>query len=519
MQPMLRCTIRAMRRSTSLSFAALAYVLPLTASAETIEVTPTDDYSVIESAQPGDEVVIAPGTYQYRVNFETSGTESEPIRIRAQDPSNPPVWNLSGQAIRDWPGSYGGGDNGRGCWQVRGDHYIISDIVFEECRDHGGAGLRAVNVQDLRVSNCVFSNSTNGLTGVADPFVIEFSEFVGNGRPYEDGDNPAHHLYIFGGSVELRYNVFHDAEAGQNFHVRARDAIIEYNWFATPGSYMGDVMSCEHFCGGTGHNGITQRMLLRGNVILQGNPNNNSQIIALFNDEGGSNDDTGAVETMELTMIHNTVIGTDVGDGHTQNLVNMRNDTVDTHVVLDNNAIYNVKDVAQPRDEGLSNWSIAGTNNWISTGTAASELSASVEGDDPGFVDPSAGDYRPATGSSLIGAAGPSSADAPSQEYFENGSNARMYRPRASTSDIGAFEHDTSGTGVGPGEGSGGTGGSSSGGTGGSSTGGSAGSAGGTAASSSDDDNGCGCRFGNTGHSGLAGLLLLSLLGAVRRRG
>lgn len=418
--------------------------------AKTIVVTPDDDYTVIESAGPGDEVIIASGIYQYRVSLETSGSETEPIIIRGQDPDDPPVWNLAGQVISEWPGSYGAGDAGRGCWQVRGDHYIISDIVFEECRDHGGSGLRAVNVQDLRISNCVFRNSTNGVTGAADPFVIEFSEFVGNGRPYTSNDNPAHNLYVYGGALELRYNLFHEAEQGQNFHVRARDSVIEYNWFSNPGSYMGDLMTCEHFCGGQGDQDITQSMLLRGNVIIQGNPSNTSQIIALFNDEGGSSDNTGDVATMRLTLAYNTIIGTEVSQGHTQRLVNLRNDTVGTHVILDNNAIVNVKDVAEPNNAQLLNWSISGTHNWLSTPTEAGELSASIMGADPIFENALDFDLRPRDNSPLVGAAGPSEVDVPDREYFQNESNPRMYRIRSSAGDVGAFEYATTGSGIGP---------------------------------------------------------------------
>ena len=508
-------------------------------AAATITVSPGDDYTKIEAAQAGDEVVIAPGTYQFRVNLENSGTAQAPIRIRAADPANPPVWDLSGTATGDWPGSYGAGDAGRGCWQIRGDHYEISDIVFTGCRDTSGSAVRAVNVTGVRLTHCGFFNSTNGVTGTAEGFVIEHSEFAGNGRPFQVGDNPSHNLYIFGGTLALRYNLFHNCEEGQNFHVRARDAVIEYNWFSSPGSYMGDMMTCEHFCGGGPGEAITQRMLLRGNVILQGNPVNLSQIIALYNDEGGSGDDTGNVASMELVMVYNTIVGTTVAAGHEQRLVNLRNDSVDTHVVLDNNVIHNVRDVAEPREPGQSNWSISGTNNWVSTGTAASELAANVEGLDPGFENGASDDYRPASSSPLLDAAGVSSTGVPTLEYFQNEDNARMYRVRASADDIGAFEYGTTGDGIGPGGdpfpdagtgggagsggsagtgggpgGSGGSGGGSAGTGGSAAAGGSAGedggagssgaSTGGTSGSSAkptataDDDGSCGCRLGST---------------------
>ena len=38
----------------------------------------------------------------------------------------------------------------------------------------------------------------------------------------------------------------------------------------------------------------------------------------------------------------------------------------------------------------------------------------------------------------------------PVAEYYENETIARMYRARASAKDIGAFEHDTTGSGIGP---------------------------------------------------------------------
>ena len=77
--------------------------------AETLQVTPDDSYDAIEGAQAGDEVVIAPGTYGFRVYLEAQGTASHPIVIRAQDPDNPPVWDLSNTLVEDAPGSYGAG--------------------------------------------------------------------------------------------------------------------------------------------------------------------------------------------------------------------------------------------------------------------------------------------------------------------------------------------------------------------------------------------------------------------------
>src|SRR5262245_2206301 len=59
-----------------------------------INVAPGDSCAKLESARAGDELVIAPGTYAFRVYFTASGTPTNPIVTRAQDPSNPPVWDF-----------------------------------------------------------------------------------------------------------------------------------------------------------------------------------------------------------------------------------------------------------------------------------------------------------------------------------------------------------------------------------------------------------------------------------------
>ena len=67
----------------------------------------------MEGAGPGDEVVVGPGTYRFRLYLEAHGTAVQPIVIRAANPADRPVWDLGGDIIENWPGSYGGGDRGR----------------------------------------------------------------------------------------------------------------------------------------------------------------------------------------------------------------------------------------------------------------------------------------------------------------------------------------------------------------------------------------------------------------------
>lgn len=406
------------------------------AHAETVTMTPDDDWSILESAQAGDIVEIAPGTYRFRVYLSNAGTAEEPIVIRAQDPNNRPVWDLVGEGedtfVDTWPGSYGAGDAHRGCWQVasEGAHYEISDIVFQNCRASSSAGIRMINSGPVTLRNCLFQHNTNGLTGASEALVVEHSEFFDNGKTLTTG-NMTHHLYIFGGAFTLRYSYLHDGHEGQAFHVRARESTLEYNWITRPASYVGDIMSCEQFCGPAPHQ---QVMLLRGNVIVQGSPANGSQLFALYRDA-----DPDPAARMELNLIHNTIIGTPRSGTH--NLVNLRNDSVGTYVRAYNNIIYNVATFAEPAEASASNWGVEGANNWFSDGTAAlGGLVDSIVGTEPGFADLGESNYSLLSGGAAVGAAASDVEYPVDREYYLNEDQAMKWRPRATALDLGAFE-------------------------------------------------------------------------------
>src|SRR5512143_2217136 len=159
----------AMGKVVSVLAAGLVLAAIRSATAATISVGPGDSYQKIESAQAGDEVVIAPGTYAFRVHLTKVGTADQPIVIRAQDPAQPPVWDLASTLVENAPGSYTAGDRGRGCWQVSGgEYYDISGIVFANCHNAGNnsAGMRYYNgARGIRLRDCTFRGSDNGLTG------------------------------------------------------------------------------------------------------------------------------------------------------------------------------------------------------------------------------------------------------------------------------------------------------------------------------------------------------------------
>lgn len=448
------------------SFASAAY-------GATIEVTPTDSFAKIEGAKPGDEVIIDPGTYKFRVYLQTQATAAQPIVIRAKDPANPPVWDLNGTTVETAPGSYTAGDRGRGCWQFSGAANIqVSDIVITGCHNAGfnSAGVRYYGAsKGIKLSNVVFRDNDNGLTGGSQDseITVEFCEFDRNGNLNASTSAPSHNIYIYGGTFTLRYSYAHDPIQGQNFHIRAHDAVIEYNWLSRAKSYAGDLMTDDDNDGATA---ATQNLTLRGNVIVQGSTQSNtSQIVAVYNDAGAAN------LTLNVKLLHNTFVGTTGGRAALVHLSNA--DATTMSAELDNNIVFGTSRPTLVED--TAHGKVAGQNNWLITGADATGLTGSVTGADPKFTSAAQNDFTLAAGSTAIGAALTSIAGLPDHEYYKDETITREYRLRASANDIGAFESTTQGPGIGPGggAGTGGAGGTATGGAGGAGTGGTGGSA------------------------------------------
>lgn len=404
-----------------------------TAAAETFQMGPGDDYTVLEAAQPGDIVEIAPGTYQFRVHLSAAADASNPIVIRAADPTNPPIWDLGGMSVGAWPGSYTGGDNDRGCWMVRGSGYEISGVEFRNCHNAGGnsAGLRTIASTDVTLRDVRFAGNDVGLSGDGEGTLVEFSEFVGNGQ---QSNPPQHSIYIYGGSLHLRYNYIHDSAGGQNLHIRARESVIEYNWIARAQNYEADIM--------TGNDPV-HTMVFRGNVVVgSGAPGNGSQVFVLYNDSGASG------ISMNLELVWNTFI---VQSGTNPALVAVSNNTLDSaSVFIANNIVFGTNRAVTMNDASVANTTISGSNNWFPTGSDVAPLVGTVFGEDPGFRDLQALDLALTDEGAAVGAADESVDGAPDREYYESEDNPMMFRWRTTASDLGALQHDTRGPGYGP---------------------------------------------------------------------
>jgi len=507
-------------RRLACAVATFVVLVSASALAATINVAPGDSFAKIEGAKPGDEVVIAPGTYGFRIYLTQQAPADKPIVIRAADPTNPPVWDLSAGYVENAPGSYTAGDRGRGCWQLSGATNIqISGLVITGCHssDADSAGLRYYEgTSGILLSNVVFRGNDNGLTGgsQASQITVEFCEFDANGTLQASSSSPSHNIYVYGGDFTLRYSFVHDPVQAQNFHIRAQRSVIEYNWFARAASYAGDLMTDDDYDGsGT----FTQSMIFRGNVIVQGSTqSNDSQIIAVYNDA------RAAGLTLNVTLVYNTFVGPTGGRAALVHLSNADGTTMNAE--LDDNLI--VGATAATHVEMTSVGKVTGTHNWLPTGATATGLAATVFGASPGFTSAPQEDFTLVSGSSAIGAATALSTGAPDHEYFRDETVTRMYRLRATAHDVGAFESTTTGAGVGPsgvitvgtdGGATTGTGGATATGTGGATgSGGAPTGAGGTTATSSG--GGCGCQIGARSGANADLILGAALVFAARRR-
>lgn len=99
----------------------------------------------MRDANPGDEIVVAPGVYEPQGKFsfgnkatrfgsDKNGTQNAPIILRAQDPNNRPVF-------KGPSGRY----DGYGIY-ILGDYWILKDLIVEECQ-----------------KGIVFDNANNGI--------------------------------------------------------------------------------------------------------------------------------------------------------------------------------------------------------------------------------------------------------------------------------------------------------------------------------------------------------------------
>ena len=211
--------------------------------------------------QPGDTVLIQPGTYDGGITVETGGTIDAPITFKA---------NGAGVIIE---GS--GGD--RDAFFITGADYIVVDGLTIQHATR--AGMRIDNSHHVTVRNCTFAG--NGTWGL----FTDFSDYttVENSEAY--GSVAEHGIYISNSSDSptIRGNRLHDNH-GCGLHMNGDismggDGIISY------AVVENNIVYENGFGGGSGINmdGVTDSVV-RNNLLY----NNHASGISLYQIDGGS---------------------------------------------------------------------------------------------------------------------------------------------------------------------------------------------------------------------------------------
>lgn len=424
--------------------------------------SPSTVYSIIDSLQPSDIVEFAPGKYEYRICFSRqSGNSLEPIILRAQDPNNRPVFDLSGDGIwsatdNDWIGNWPGncGSSDRAIWQFTNvAYYEVSDIVFrgahQGATEENGSAIRIVaNVNygsfahHISFRNCLFEDNDNGVQGGGDDILYEYCEFRSNGATdvqVANGADGTHNMYIHGGDLTVRYCHFHNPLRGQNFHLRSKTALFEYNLIEHGFNYMGDIMT--NMYDRANGDAITQELTLLGNVIIEKtDPGNNSKVFSFYNDQNWPN------TSMRLNMYYNTIIGN--GDGSALLRIYDDANVPMQEAFIYNNIFYNVHRPFNI-ESGLTatDYHLETRNNWWPSGydysPYAAFMSDSIFGTILAFNDPGSKDYSLTASSEVKDVADTSISGLvlPQYEYNQNGLATNVALPRTSALSLGAFEY------------------------------------------------------------------------------
>ena len=321
-------------------------------------------------ANPGDIIEVQPGVYkptQGRNSIRRAGEPGKPIIMHGvvRDGQRP-AFDAEGQDID------------RGIfyiWETAHD-WVFENLEFRNA--HGGkthsrnAAAAYIKASNITFRNCYSHDNENGWfsTSTAENTLLEFCETAFNGA----NDGHTHNHYVSSRSITLRGCYVHDSRGGQNYKDRSQHTVLEYNWFQNAGNYDIDWAS----------NGQNNALMI-GNVVVRLNDFGNRKIINL-------GDGTG-VRGGIITLINNTIIALD-----DRYRVFERVASSTARLVLYNNIVYGSRTVFSKA--GWDAFPTTGGNNWFPASardvvaTNAPQLQGSIFGEEPGFVDFAAGDYR-----------------------------------------------------------------------------------------------------------------------------
>ncbi|MEM7151506.1 MAG: right-handed parallel beta-helix repeat-containing protein [Myxococcota bacterium] len=381
----------------------LAVGLSRSAAAEVIEVGPADDVeSVINGAQPGDEIVLADGMYvlKERFSFDIAGTEAEPIIIRAADGAVPHLHRPNAsENIMDIDGAswvevrgieFSGGS--AGVRIAAADHLTIADCEIHDTNDvalranDGGVLYEALHIVGNHIHDT--NNTGEGMYLGCNDNGCQVANSVIERNYVHHTNNPA--TITQGDGIELKEGSYGNVIADNVIHDTNYPCILTYS---AVGNGPANVVE-RNVMWNCGDHGIQSSAdaVIRNNIILSANQNG----IAMQSHQSGAPDG--------LVVVHNTIVQA-TNDG-----ISLRDQV--GPVTIANNAVYaETGSAIFIRGGDASELTLAG--NVGQGGLAGGDGSGYVDGDlVADFIDGHFGgappiDVFPAAGGSLVDAGDP----------------------------------------------------------------------------------------------------------------
>jgi hypothetical protein len=521
---------RSFRPLSASLFAAATLFASLPANAAVFEITPSDDLiASINKLQPGDELVLAGGTYNLSSKFSitVSGTAQAPIVIRAKDGEVPVITrpDANQNTINIENNSH---VTLRGLEVVGGSHGIrlnnASFITIEECHVHdtGDVGISA-NVpggkyEGLKLLRNHIHDTNNTGEGMylgcnTNGCQMWNSLIEGNYIHHTNGPTVSQ-----GDGIEIKEGSYSNIVRDNVIHDTNYPCIITY---AAVGNGGPNIIE-RNLLWGCGDHAIQAA----ADVVIQNN------IILGANADSIRNQPHQSGSPSNIVIAHNTILK-GAGDA-------IRSDGITGSVTIANNAIYAPNgsairvNINGGQVTAAGNVGVGGVQQVPMGFSATGELATDFVQANLGGAPPN--DVFPKPGSALAGAG--DKAHVVADDF--NGT------PREGTADVGAYKLDPAGNpgwtlaadfkeilmggnggaggAGGSGSGAGGAGGSESGGAGGGAGGEGTGTGGTNGSGGADpgDDGSCSCRAAgaNQGPSSMGWLglgLMAAALGARRR--
>jgi hypothetical protein len=336
-------------------------------------------FAQLPALKPGDVVEVAGGASYGAVTLKTDGSADQKITFRGiRVGGKRPVLN--------------GGTN---TLQIDSSHVVIegfditggsSRCVFHHAND--------VTIRDTVIHDC----PAHGLLGAdngSGSLLMEYDEVYHCGL----GDQK-HQIYMatdedmYPGSVfRLQFSYLHDGNGGHGVKSRAERNEIYYNWIE--GSYYHELeLIGPDPSGGVDPDKAREDSDVVGNVIRKAGAHSGAHTMRLGGD--GTGDTNG-----RYRFVNNTIVLA-ANSGSVFRIFD-RVDTLEAH----NNVIYRVgggsTEVVRTAEAATPLPMVAGTNNWMPTGTAVpAGFTGSINGADPVLAAIAAKDLRPMATSPLV---------------------------------------------------------------------------------------------------------------------